>query len=251
MKILASLAATLCASFANAAPILIDDFSQGLPKSAYNGADASVTPGAMLGGYRYNEAYGGLTPITTGGVQTGYSWRDRGSNTGNSWGLASLNGHVTELNLNFGHSGYIEVNFLDVSPGLQLWAAVATYISGSGYGISTTAWESPRYTLSAGAQTDRLYLSDFLPGTGGTPMNYGDIDLIKVWITQPAGVYPPLGSPAYVLDSVYAVASEGNGNTSPAPANTVPEPASIALVLSGICAIRAGRRNRNCSEGRS
>jgi hypothetical protein len=234
LKPIAVVAVLSFTSIANASVILVDDFSEA-SHSWYSAADAWINPGSMLGGYRRTDAFGGLTASTFNGAQTGISWRDRGSNTGNSWGLATVGDQVVELNLNFGPSGYIAVDFLDVSPGLQLWAVVASYVSGSGYGTRTQAWESPKYTLSAGAQVDRLYLSDFLPGPGGALVEYDDIDALGIWITQPVGVYPPLGSPAYVLDSVYAVTSESDGKT-------VDEPASIALVLTGICASWLRRR---------
>ncbi len=213
---------------------MIDDFSQRAPTPWWSNADQRGNPGSMLGGYRYTESYGGLTPVTANGVQTGNSWRDRGSNTGNSWGLATIGQSVVELNLSLGSGGYIAANFLDMSRGVQVRTEVGAYVSG--YALSTRAdiWSSPALTLAAGSQTVNFKLNSFLPNGSGTTLDPNNIDWVRLWISQQPGLYPPLGSPAYVLDSVYAVTS-------------VPEPTNAMLLLAGLWLVRRSGRPRGWS----
>lgn len=231
MKSVVAIAVLSFSGVVSAGQILVDDFSERSPTPWWSNGDVRVNQGSMLGGYRYTEAFGGLTPVTLNGVQTGNSWRDRGSNTGNSWGLATVGQSVVELNLDLGPSGYISANFLDVSNGIQVRAEVASYVSGYGYGTKYDVWSSPTFTLSHGAQTVNFNLSSFLPNGNGRLLNPNNVDSIKLWVTQQVGVYPALGSPAYVLDSVYAVSA-------------VPEPTGVMLFLSGLLLI-GGIQRRN------
>lgn len=91
--------------------------------------------------------------------------------------------------------------------------------------------EFSTFTLSHGAQTVNFNLSSFLPNGNGRLLNPNNVDSIKLWVTQQVGVYPALGSPAYVLDSVYAVSA-------------VPEPTGVMLFLSGLLLI-GGIQRRN------
>lgn len=142
MKSVVAIAVLSFSGVVSAGQILVDDFSERSPTPWWSNGDVRVNQGSMLGGYRYTEAFGGLTPVTLNGVQTGNSWRDRGSNTGNSWGLATVGQSVVELNLDLGPSGYISANFLDVSNGIQVRAEVASYVSGYGYGTKYDVWSS-------------------------------------------------------------------------------------------------------------
>ena len=233
MKTVGAIAVLSFSGFVSAGQILVDDFSERSPTSWWSNTDVQINQGSMLGGYRYTEAFGGLTPVTLNGVQTGNSWRDRGSNTGNSWGLATVGQSVVELDLDLGSHGYISANFLDLSNGIQVRAEVASYVSGYGYSIKYDAWSSPTFTLSHGAQAVNFNLSSFLPNGSGQFLNPNNIDSIRLWVTQQVGVYPALGSPAYVLDSVYAVSA-------------VPEPTSVMLFLSGLLLI-GGTKRRSAS----
>lgn len=230
MKLLFAIFATVFSSFSLATQILVDDFSQRANPPWWTNADPAVNTGSMLGGYRYTEAYGGLTPVTEHGVQTGNSWRERGSNTGNSWGLATNGQNVVELNLALGAEGGISANFLDVSTGIQIRAEVASYISGYGYGTNYAKWVSPTFTLLAGPQIVNFHFADFLADGNGKHLDPNNVDSIKIWITQQEGIYPAIGKPAYVLDSVYAVSS-------------VPEPTSVTLFLSGLLIFSLKRLN--------
>lgn len=221
MKLLAAFVGIAFSGWSVAGQILVDDFSQRAPTPWWTNADQRVNPGSMLGGYRHTEAYGGLTPVTEFGVQTGNSWRDRGSNTGNSWGLATVGQSVVELNLALGSNGYIAANFLNLSSGIQLRAEVGSYISGYGYGTRYDTWSSPLITVTGGAQEVDFHLNSFLPDGSGRLLDPNNIDWIRIWVTQQVGVYPALGQPAYVLDSVYAVSS-------------VDEPAGALLLASGV-----------------
>jgi hypothetical protein len=216
---------TICSGFINASEILVDDFSEFAPHAWYSSKDLTDNPGNMLGGNRHTEAFGGLTPSTGMGVQTGESWRDRGSNTSNSWGGSGQ----SQLNLSFQQGGYITENFLNVSAGIRVQAIIATDAGGS----QKNTWTSPIYTLDSGAQSVRFALSSFTSQQANLPMNFSDIDFIKLWITQLVGIYPPAGSPAYVLDSVYATTAVSE-----------PEPYTMMVLGLGIMGIIAFRKEQ-------
>jgi len=221
---LATASLILWSGHALSAEVLIDDFSQRAEPPSWTDADQWINSGDMLGGFRVTDSFGGLTPVTKDGVQTGYSWRDRVSNTVNGWGIHSNLPTLNELNLSLGQEGYISANFSDISEGILLRMEIGSYVSGTGYQVRADFWTSPTITVSGGPQIVSFHMSDFLPDSNGALPDAGNIDAVRFWVSQTQDNYPPVGQPAYILDSVVAVSA-------------VPEPLGSSLFIAGLLAM--------------